>query len=443
MSQPWLSGMFMTLSALLRYTAFCLLAFPAFASQESTPAAKPSEHLIGTVANADASGQSVTLKEDGAGIEHVIHLGDTKTLLKVAPGAKDLKSATRIKATDLAPGDRIDVRGFKVDGEANAIAARSVVLMSGRELQQVHQEEAMAWRRSTAGTVTAIDQSNGTLTISARTSAGLQPVAVTTANAAFTRYSPEHPKVAIPSKLSDVQPGDQVRVVGEKADDGTTIAAQRIYSGSFRTIAATISSLAADGKSMVVKDLATKQSVTVTLGQDSLLRKLPPMMAAALARRLNPDARTASSSGTQAGAGEGGAPGTPRSESRTERAETQTPGGQPPQRNPQGPGGGWDRSNAKPGGGAPGGFHGGRGGNGDLSQMLDRLPPITAADLKPGDALIVSGSPSATDKATLMANSVVAGVEPILQSASPRQAQSLGDWGSLGAGPGADSGGPQ
>ncbi len=432
----------MSASESLKYTtAICLLAFAAFARQDSAPPAKPSEHVIGTVANADAAGQSVTLKEDGNGLEHVIHLGDTKTLLKVAPGAKDLKSATRIKATDLSPGDRIDVRGSKVDGEANAIAARSVVLMSGRELQQVHQEEATAWRRSTAGTVAAIDQSTGTITINTRSPSGLQPVAVTTANATFTRYSPEHPKVARPSKLDDVQPGDQVRVVGEKSDDGATITAQQIYSGTFRTIAATVSSIAGNGKSMTVKDLATKQAVTVSLSDDSSLRKLPPMMATMLARRLNPDLKGAGGEGgTQASAG--GAPGTQRADSHTERPyESQAPGAQPPQRNPQGPAGGWDRSGAPAGAGAQGSWRGGRAGNGDLSQMLDRLPPITASDLKPGDAVIISGSPSPSDKAILRANSVVAGVEPIFQSASPRQAQSLGDWSSLGAGPGADAGG--
>jgi len=76
-----------------------------------------------------------------------------------------------------------------------------------------------------------------------------------------------------------------------------------------------------------------------------------------------------------------------------------------------------------------------RGGNGDLSQMLERIPTTTVSELKPGDALVISGSPSAENKATLLASNIIAGVEPIFQSASPRQAQSLGDWGnSLGGG---------
>ena len=71
-------------------------------------------------------------------------------------------------------------------------------------------------------------------------------------------------------------------------------------------------------------------------------------------------------------------------------------------------------------------MHGPR--NGDLSQLLERVPQIGVSDLKTGDAVVVSGA-TANDKSRLFANSVIAGVEPIFQSAPPRQGQSLGgDW---------------
>jgi hypothetical protein len=85
-------------------------------------------------------------------------------------------------------------------------------------------------------------------------------------------------------------------------------------------------------------------------------------------------------------------------------------------------------------------MHGG-GGNGDLSQMLERVPKIAVTDLKPGDAVVISGSPATGGKGTLLAQTVVAGVEPIFQSASPRQAQSLTDWSnSMGGGMPAEAG---
>ena len=436
--------------------------------QDMAPQAKPAEHLVGTITSADAAAQTVTVKEDGSGLEHVIQLQNTHTLLKVSPGAKDLKAAVRIAASDLAAGDRVDVRGSKAEPDSAAIVARSVVLMSSRELQQAHQSEVSAWQHSTGGTVSAVDPSNKKITVNVRSAEDAKPVIVDVASAAFTRYSPEHPKSANPSQLADIQTGDQVKIIGDRSEDGRSIAAQKIYSGSFKTIAATVSSIAPDGKSLVVKDLATKQAVTVSLIEDSGIHKLPPMMAMMLARRFNPDMKNTGGPGSAPGVtapSPAGASGTSPYGAKTGESGDAGPGSGPSQRRTGSPGqavsdGSRDASGLGTGPGGPGGMgtgaagpgspgrpdagaFRGRMGNGDLSQMLDRLPKITASDLKSGDAVIVSGSPSAASKTTLLATSIVAGVEPIFQAAPGRQAQSLGDWGaSLGGGAAMDAGAP-
>ncbi|MBV9936955.1 MAG: hypothetical protein JO150_00505 [Acidobacteriaceae bacterium] len=398
-----------------QFLAVCLFAaiFP-LAGQDTTPAqTKPTEHILGTVSTVDTSAGTVSVKEDKTGTLYSIQLQNTKTLLKVPPGATDLKSATRITANDLAPGDRVDVRGFKAESDPNGIAARSVILMSGRDVQQMRQQEATAWQRSTGGVVNSIDTAGQKLMITARTPEGPKPITVDAGKAQLIRYSPEHPQTPSPSQFADIQVGDQVKIIGEKSSDDASITAQKIYSGSFRTVAGTISSLSADGKSMVIKDLATKQPVTVTLENESAVRRLPPPMAYMLARRFNPDFKGAlpgAEPTSGAPAGVTNAPAPPTHE----------------WNHPEGGGG----PGAAPGGGGPGGgFPRMRGANGDLSQMLDRLPKMAVTDLKSGDAVIVSGSPSPANKTVVLASNVIAGVEPIFQSASPRQMQSLGDWG--------------
>ena len=103
------------------------------------------------------------------------------------------------------------------------------------------------------------------------------------------------------------------------------------------------------------------------------------------------------------------------------------PAGGPPAA--QGPGGGMARPGGAPGQGGAGGFGGNGGGPPDLQQMLERMPAFTIADLKPGDALIISSTVGA-DRTRVNAISVLAGVEPILV-ASPRtfgQAGGIASW---------------
>ena len=378
---------------------FCLNAF-CLNAQDSAPSKQALEHVLGTVAAVDSNAHAVTVKEDKTETSYTILLAGTKTLFKVEPGAKDLKNAVRITADDLQAGDRVDVRGLKAEDSPNTLAARSVVLMSGRSLQQAHQAQAAEWQHSTAGVVTSVDGAAGKLSATVKTAEGAKPVAIeTSGQTEFTRYAPENPKTPAPSQLTQIQVGDQVRVIGDKSGDGATITAHKVYSGAFRTISGTVLSVAADGKSVTVKDLATKKPIEIALGEDAAVHRLPTGMATMLARRFNPSYKPAE------GAPNGGTP-----PAGAQRPNGPSDGGQAPRMG---------------GGGGP------RGGNGDISQMLERAPKIALSDLKQGDAVVISGAATGADNTRLLATNVIAGVEPILQSAPQRQgAQSLGgDWG--------------
>ncbi|HEX4751157.1 MAG TPA: hypothetical protein VH302_16575 [Bryobacteraceae bacterium] len=407
---------------LLILSAGLLCSAPACA--QNADAAKPTP-VIGTITSVDPAAHTVTVKEDKTGTEYVVQVGSTKTLLKVEPTAKDLKNAVRITADDLAVGDRIQVAALKSEADPKTVAARSVILMSARDLQKVHADEAAAWQHSTPGVVNSVDPTTHTVTVNARTPDGLKPITVNASSAQFTRYSPENPKVAAPSQIADVEPGNQIRIIGQLNPDGTTMTASKIYTSSFRTTVGTVSSTSPDGKQITIKDLQTKQPVTISLNDDSSVHKLPQMMAYMLARRFNPDFKMPAGAGP---GGPGGGAGSGASGEGQNRRGGQSQGGGNGQ--PQGAGG------QGPGGGMRGGA------NGDLSQMIDRLPKISAGDLKNGDAVIVSGMPVNGDKTHLLATNVIAGVEPIFQSASPRQAQALNDWGAAFGGGGGEAGMP-
>jgi hypothetical protein len=401
--------MFSRLNAALREMAkapACLLFFAGLSLQAQDAAApkQPLDHVLGTITALSAADHTATVKEDKTGTEFSIQLATTKTLIKVDPGAKDLKGAARITAENLQVGDRVEARGTKPADNPNVLVARSVVLMSARDLAQTHEAQAAEWQHATTGVVSSVDAASGKVSITSKTPEGPKPVVLNTAqNTEFTRYTPDNPQTPAASQLAQLQVGDQVRVVGDKSPDGNSVDARKVYSGAFRTISATVVSISADGKTATVKDLTSKKPVEIALSGDASIHKLPPMMAAMLARRFNPDAKGASAGGA------GGA----RAANASANAGAGAPDGA-----------------AGPDGGAGG--HGGmRRGNGDMSQMLERAPKITVAELKAGDALVISGVATSADNSHIVASTIIAGVEPILQAAPTRQGrQDLGgDWG--------------
>ncbi|MBV8116157.1 MAG: hypothetical protein JO300_15545, partial [Silvibacterium sp.] len=134
-----------SLASLFEAPLLAAVLLTGSAAGQSIPQAaqKPTEHVLGTITAVDSSNHTITVKEDKTETQDTIDLTNTHTLIKVAPGAKDLKGATRITADDLAVGDRVDVRGSKPEDHANEsapneIAARSVVVMSAGELQAAH-----------------------------------------------------------------------------------------------------------------------------------------------------------------------------------------------------------------------------------------------------------------------------------------------------------------
>jgi co-chaperonin GroES (HSP10) len=369
-----------------------LLACGAVAMAQ-TPAAAPAAaaRQLGTVTA--VAGNSLTLKTD-AGQQVVVSVTDGARILQLAPGSTDLKTAQTIALKDIAVGDRVLVNG-KAGDDAGSFAASRVILMKSSDIAQKHEMEQADWqKRGTGGIVSAVDAGTGTLTVSV----GAKKVAVmTSGKTQFRRYAGDSVKFedAKPGTLAQIQAGDQLRVRGAKSDDGSSIQAEEVVSGSFKNLAGLIASIDAANGTLTLKDLATKKTVTVTVTANSNVRTLPPQAAAMFAARAKGGA-----------AGAGGAP--------------QQSAGQ-----------------ADASGGRPGGA--GRTAGGDLSQLVSRLPNKTIADLKVGDAVMIVASQPDPSNPTVTAVTLLSGVEPILAAAPGAPSMTLSPW-SLG-GEGAPEGG--
>ncbi len=413
-------------SVLAQVAGICLISH---AGQAGAAAVRP----IGVVTQIQPG--KLTLHTDG-GAELSVELPDGVTAVRVPPGAKDLKSATPIAVSDINAGDRVLVRG-KVADDQKSMVATTVIDMSRAAIASAHEVERQDWqRRGVGGLVKAVDPATKQITISVSgsgpaaaspapggTPSATHPLAISLApNAVLLRYPPGSVNFsdAIPGSFEDIKVGDQVRALGTKSADGNSFTAEKVVSGTFRNLAATVISVDAQAGTATVKDLATGKPVVVRTNADSKLHRLPPIVAQMIAM-LN-------SGGAPAGAMAGRAEG-----SSFAQGQGGTQGG--------GQGGQGGGRSGWQGGGQGGGPRGAAGGSRDFQQMLDRMPPLSLSELKTGDALIVVSTEGANpSEATAIV--LLAGVEPIL-SARPKGSNQvvLPPW-SMGMGGGEGEGGP-
>ncbi|MGD0668094.1 MAG: DUF5666 domain-containing protein [Bryobacteraceae bacterium] len=352
--------------------------------------------VIGTVISVDAASAQITLKTD-QGVTVTVKTTEKSFLLRLPPGETDAKKATPVGLSEIAAGDRVAASG-QFAPDQKSFEARTVLVLTKAAVAEVHAQEQEDWqKRGTTGIVTEVNPAAKTIVIKAGKG---QYTVQTTAATQLLRYAPDSAKLADAKAgtLDEIRVGDELHALGNKSADGTTIAADKVVSGSFRQIAATIGSVDVQGGTLRVKDLATKKWVVLKITPDTVIRNLPEQMATMLARRYNAADRAGGTAEPHGGG--------------------------------NWPHGAQSAAGAGRGYGGPGGY-GGRGG-GDIKQMLDHLPAAQLADLKRGDAIMVSTT-EGTDGTHLTGIMMLAGVEPLL-TASPNSTRDImGGW-NLGGG---------
>jgi hypothetical protein len=317
-------------------------------------------------------------------------------VLVVPPGSKDLKAATAGSLSDVASGDKAIVTGTAGDTPSSLNAVR-VILMKADAIAQTHAAEDAAWAKGGGGLVKSVDAAAGKIVISS----GMKMTTVlVTPTTIVRRYSGDSVRFADAkvSTLAMVRPGDQLRVRGAKAADGT-ITADELVAGTFRNYSGLIASIDTTAGTITLKDLTTKKTVTVAVTSSSDVHRLPPMLAARVAAQMK-----------------GGAAG--------------APAGGPPAGGPPAGGGGY----GGPGAGGPpsDAARAGRAGM-DLSAMLSRLPAETLSGLKVGEAVMIVATAPSADAEKSTAVTLLTGVDAVLAASPSGQTTTLTPW-SIGGG---------
>jgi hypothetical protein len=379
-------------------TLACIGLFGSFSLTVSaqTPTASPAPPAlqgikpnlaVGDVSAISQADNKISLQTSDGAIEVV--LAATTAFKKVAADKPNLQAAADSSIGEISVGDKLLVVG-KVAADKKSVPAKTIYLMTKADIAKRDTAERDAWRtRGVSGKVAKIDYSAKQITLAPRGMAATAVVITPKDDVKYSRYASDSSKFsdAKDSSLAEIKVGDEVRALGDKSEDGSSIKAEQIVSGSFKTVVGTITAIDAAKNEITIKEAQTGNTATVVVNNNSVLRKFPAEMATMMAGMgggMRPP-----------GMGQGG----------------QT-GGQPRQGTPQTQGG---QGGGRPEGGMrPGGMGGGmRGGRGDLDAMLERMPAITLTDLKVGDAIGAS-STSGAETNRYTAIKLVSGIEPFI-----------------------------
>jgi hypothetical protein len=387
------------------------LALSAFAL--GVGAQSPANNVLGDVVAVDAAAKQIFVKTD-AGAVVVVSVADTTKILKNPPGESKLDKSAPYTLAQVAAGDRILALGKLSDDGKTLAAPRAVVINTKADIDKKRETERAEWQaRGVVGVVSAVNPATKEITINTRTPEGPKPVVIAASGEAvkLRRYAPDSIKFADAksSTFEEVKAGDQLRAKGNKSEDGSKLTAEEVVTGTFRTTLGTVKAVDA-AKNEITIEQQDKKLLTVVVRPDSVLKQFPADLAAMMM-------------GGGAG-GPGGAPGGGAAPAAGGGQRVVVQGGPPPGGTPAAGG------QATPGG-APGAGGPGRRMMMDPQQMLERLPAVTLAELKPGQMVVVSSTVGA-DPTRVTAIQLVSNVEPLIAMMSRRPGGAGGMGGGMG-----------
>uniref|UniRef100_E6QM94 Uncharacterized protein n=1 Tax=mine drainage metagenome TaxID=410659 RepID=E6QM94_9ZZZZ len=342
---------------------------------------------------------------------YAITIASSARIVRVSPGDKDLSKAQAIKQADLGVGDRVLVR-LAPDSSTAPFMAISVIDIPKAQILLKQQQEREEWQQhGVGGLVKSVDPASGLVVITSGAGTTQKEITLKTSTATvLRRYAAdsinyEHAALA---PIDAIHAGDQLRALVSQGSTGTVMEAKEIVSGSFRNIAGTISSINVSAMTITLKDLATKKNFTIHVSPTTQMRRLPEDQARLIAESTKPPAaRPNGAVASPPGAAPHGWPGqggaTPE-EARQARAN-------------QGSAALENAGHIWPGAHATAGV--------DPQQFIRSAPTVHLNNLKKGDAVMLVATAGESD---VIAITLLAGVEPLLQSNASTQNMLLANW---------------
>lgn len=239
--------------------------------------------------------------------------------------------------------------------------------------QQGGTQAARGDARRLLGRVAAVDASKKQIVVETRGRGGFEAVTVDASGGVrFLRFAPDSLRTsdARPSSFADIRVGDTLRATGERSGDGSRFVPEEIITASLARVVGIISSVDAARGEVIVRNEQTGRNVTLALGQRTTLKRVTPEFERTVTERAERAARASGQSAT--------------GEARQQQANSNG--------NTQRAGDGVRRGAS-------------------LQQMFESLPAVTAADLKKGDAVVVTATEGADASRATAATLVTGGAD--------------------------------
>src|ERR1043165_7863743 len=381
------------------------------------PTRPASDRVLGEVTAIDPANKKISVKAE-TGQAVTVSVDDKTLYRRIPPGETNLEKAVVIGFADITVGDRVLARG-KFD--ADIIQARILLVVSRAELARSEEQSKAEWqRRGISGTIVGLDPAAKEVTVKARTAMGAATIRVNASGdgVRLKRYAPNSTRYrdAVPGTFEQMKVGDQIRALGERSEDGTRFKPEEIVFGSFRLAGGIITAVNPSTGEITLRDIKTRQPLTVAISKDSVLRRLPGGL---LVRMEESMQSTETPQTTQTADGgtiqeiRGMTPNGPAIR-RMYMPPAGEQGATPPRSAERVPQGADIRVVPLNAGATPSLTQGAVSAGVDYQEVIEKLPPITIADLKPGDGIIVS-SASGNDPSRVTAITLAAGVEEFLK----------------------------
>ena len=125
---------------------------------------------------------------------------------------------------------------FQVSADAKTKEARTLLVRTKADMEALAKKDDEDWRkRGTTGNLAGVDAAAKTFTVKA----GPRDITVKPSEkTVYLRYSPDSAKMADakPSSFTELKPGDEIHVLGDKNADGTEIAAEKVRIRQFSAV---------------------------------------------------------------------------------------------------------------------------------------------------------------------------------------------------------------